>query len=92
MFDCGDGPPIVARYADCETQRRASFKKNIRFTRHVFDSEIRCTRPRLFVDLAQLRERENLITAAICQDRSIPIHELVQAAEMFDHIDARSLR
>src|SRR5438093_12016775 len=40
-------------------------------------------------DLAQFRERENLISAAIRQNWSIPIHEFVQAAIMFDHIQSR---
>src|SRR5438067_7428264 len=40
-------------------------------------------------DLAQFRERENLISAAIRQNWSIPIHEFVQAAKMFDHIQSR---
>ena len=43
----------------------------------------------LFRDLPQLRQRKNLITAAIGQNWSIPIHELVQSAEMLNNIDAR---
>lgn len=41
-------------------------------------------------DLAQFRERKNLITAAVSQDRSVPIHESVQSAKMFDHIESGS--
>ncbi len=40
-------------------------------------------------DFAQVRQRKNLVTAAIGQDRSVPIHEIVQAAEVFNHIQAR---
>src|SRR6266516_1554578 len=39
-------------------------------------------------DLPQLRERKNLISAAIGQDRAIPSHEPVKAAKMFDHIES----
>ncbi len=37
-------------------------------------------------DLAQLRERENLITAAIGQDWPVPVHKAMQAAEMPHHV------
>src|SRR5215472_6855862 len=41
-------------------------------------------------DLSQLREGKNLVPTAISQNRSIPVHEFMQAAEMLDHVDARS--
>ena len=40
----------------------------------------------LLRDLAQFRERENLVTAAISQDRPIPAHEAVKSAEMPNHL------
>ncbi len=40
-------------------------------------------------DLPQLRQRENLVTSAVGQNRPIPIHELMEAAEMFDHVEPR---
>ena len=40
-------------------------------------------------DLAQLRERENLITAAIGQDWPVPVHKAMQAAEMPHHLHSR---
>ena len=39
----------------------------------------------LFRDLANLRERENLVTAAVGQDRPVPVHEAMQSAEMPNH-------
>ena len=39
-------------------------------------------------DLSQFRQRKNLITAAVRQNRSIPIHELVKAAKMSDDIES----
>src|SRR5437762_672473 len=44
----------------------------------------------LFGDLAQLREGKNLVTAAIRQNRSVPIHEFVKSAKIPDHLDAGS--
>src|SRR6266545_2286558 len=41
-------------------------------------------------DLPELRERKNLVSAAIGQDRAIPAHEPVKAAEMFEHIESGS--
>ena len=43
----------------------------------------------LFRDLAQLRQRENLVTAAVGQDRPIPIHEPMQSAEFSNHVEPR---
>ena len=40
-------------------------------------------------NLSQFRQRKNLVTATVGQDRSVPIHELMQAAEMFDYFDSR---
>ena len=40
-------------------------------------------------DFAQLRERENLVSAAIGEDRPVPIHEFMQAAKMFDYVQPR---
>ncbi len=42
-----------------------------------------------FRDLPQLRQRKNLITAAIGQNWSIPIHKPMQPAEVFNHIEPR---
>ncbi len=39
-------------------------------------------------DLSQFCQRKNLVTATVSQDRSVPAHEFVQPAEMFDHIEA----
>src|ERR1043166_2308453 len=41
----------------------------------------------LFRNLARLRQREDLVTTAIGQNRSVPIHEPMQSAEMFDHVE-----
>src|ERR1700730_3599093 len=38
-------------------------------------------------DLAQLRQRKNLVAAAVGQDRAVPIHEFMQSTEMFNHIE-----
>ena len=43
----------------------------------------------LLRDFSQLRQRKNLVTAAIGQDGSVPVHKVVQAAKMFDHIESR---
>ena len=40
-------------------------------------------------DLANLRERENLVTAAIGQDRPVPVHEPMQPAEVPHHLHPR---
>src|SRR2546423_568567 len=38
-------------------------------------------------DLAQFRQRKNLVAAAVGQDRSVPIHEAMQAADRPDHLE-----
>src|SRR5205807_5130358 len=38
-------------------------------------------------NLAQLSQRKNLVTAAVGQDHPVPIHELMQTTEMFDHFN-----
>ena len=40
-------------------------------------------------DLAQLRQRENLETAAVGQNRPIPVHERVQSTKVPKHIEPR---
>ena len=44
----------------------------------------------LLLDSAQRGQREHLKSAAVGQDRSIPIHELVQAAHLTDNLVARA--
>ncbi len=39
-------------------------------------------------ELAQFCQRKNLVTAAVGQDRSIPIHKTVQPAKVSDHIES----
>src|SRR5207247_5747431 len=56
----------------------------------LFRSEMILKFDAVLSDLAQFRERENLISAAIRQNWSIPIHEFVQAAKIFDHIQSRA--
>src|SRR5256885_14945128 len=41
----------------------------------------------LVCDLAQLRQRKNLVTAAVGQDRPVPHHEIMKAAKMFDYLE-----
>src|ERR1700720_4191134 len=43
----------------------------------------------LFGDLAQLRQRKNLVAATVGENRTVPVHEPVQPAEMFDYINSR---
>ena len=43
----------------------------------------------LLGDLPEFREREHLEAAAVGQDRSLPAHEPVQAAELPHHFHAR---
>ena len=43
-----------------------------------------------FRDLPQLRQRKNLESAAVGQDRSVPGHEFVQAAQVADQLVART--
>jgi len=40
-----------------------------------------------FGDLSQFSKRENLIAAAVSQDRPVPIHEFVQTSEVFNHFN-----
>ena len=40
-------------------------------------------------ELAQFCQRKNLVTAAVGQDRSIPIHKTVQPAKVSEHIEPR---
>ena len=44
----------------------------------------------LLGDFAQLRERENLESTAVRQDRAVPRHELVQAPEAGDEFFPRT--
>src|SRR6266567_4691879 len=37
---------------------------------------------------AQFREREDLVTAAVGKNRSVPTHEIVQTAKMLDDLEA----
>jgi len=43
----------------------------------------------LLGDFAQLREREDLVPAAVRKNWAIPTHEIVQAAKMFDNVESR---
>jgi hypothetical protein len=43
----------------------------------------------LLVDLPELRQRHDLETTGVGQDRAIPVHELVQTAERRDPLGAR---
>ena len=44
----------------------------------------------LFRDLAHRAERKHLEAARVGQDRTVPAHELVQAAELVHHVHARA--
>src|SRR5262249_27991391 len=37
--------------------------------------------------LSMLREREDLVPAAVGENRSVPTHEIVQTAKMLDHVE-----
>ena len=43
-----------------------------------------------FFDLAKLCKRKHLEPAGICQYRSLPVHKLMQTAELFDDLIARA--
>jgi hypothetical protein len=51
--------------------------------------EMRLERHAVLADFAQLREAEDLKAAAVGQDRSVPPHEAVQAAQVADQFAAR---
>src|SRR6266513_1581449 len=44
----------------------------------------------LLGNLSQFRQRKNLVTAAVGQNRPVPIHERMQTAQMFDHLNPRA--
>src|SRR5216684_143633 len=70
--------------------RDVAAKRRLNFHRDFWSDE--CRRPvdvilkinAVLGDFAQLGERKDLVTAAIGQDWSIPIHEAMQSAKMPD--------
>ena len=52
--------------------------------------DVRTKLDAFLAQLANRREREDLIAAGVTQDCAIPRHELVDAAELLDQLHARS--
>src|SRR6201986_1544588 len=50
--------------------------------------EVRAEGHPLFADLAQIAQAEDLKAARVGEDRAIPGHELLHAAELADHVNA----
>src|SRR6266545_2879768 len=81
---------FIQHHCDVAAERRLNFHRDFRRNecRRAVDVILKM---HTFVrDLPELRERKNLVSAAIGQDRAIPAHEPVKAAEMFEHIESGS--
>ena len=51
---------------------------------------MRGERNAFLLDVAQLRQREHLKSAAVRQDRAVPVHKLMQAAHLLHYIVSRT--
>ena len=69
---------LVQHHCDIAPERRLNFHRDLGRNEGRRPIEMILKMDALVRDLAQLREREDLVTAAIGQDRPIPVHEAMQ--------------
>src|SRR5205823_10795379 len=81
---------FVEHHRDVAAECRLDFHRNLGRNECRLSIDVILKLGALLGDLAQLREGKNLVTTAIRQDRSVPIHEFVKSAKMRDHLDAGS--
>ncbi len=79
---------FIEHHRDIPAERRLNFHRYLRRYESARAVDVILKVDAFLGDLAQLRERENLISTAVGENRPIPIHEIVQAAKMLDHIEA----
>jgi len=83
-FGSGIGRAFVEDHDDVGTQRTLHGHGFFRPQKHHATVHWRLEFHAGFVDFADRRQAEYLKTARIGQDRSVPVHEAVQATVLFD--------
>ena len=80
---------FIEHHRDVAAERRLNFHCDLRRNERSRAVDVILEFHSLFGDFAQLHERENLIPAAVCENRPIPTHEIVQSAKMLDDVESR---
>src|SRR5215467_11098047 len=80
---------FIQHHCDIAAEFRLDFHCDLRRNERPAAVDVILEFDALFGDFAQFRERENLEPAAIRENGTIPAHEIVQAAKMFDDVESR---
>ena len=80
---------FIEHHRDVAAERRLNFHCDLRRNERPGAVDVILEFHAVLGDFAQLHERENLIPAAVGENRPIPTHEIVQAAKMLDDVESR---
>src|SRR5204863_7937966 len=79
---------LVQNHGDITAKRRLNLHRDFRANERRRSVEMILKSDALLGHLPQFRQGENLISAAVRQNRPGPIHELMKTAEVFDHFES----
>ena len=85
----GIGQAIIQNHHDVGAESRLNVDCNLRTEEMSAAVQVRLESHAVFADVAQRAQAENLISAAVGQDRPIPSHESMQSAESCDRFVSR---
>jgi len=80
---------VVEGHRDVGAERGLDLRHALGSEAHARAVDHRAERHTVGVDRARVGQAEHLVAAGIGQDRTVPIHEAVQAAELGDQLLAR---
>src|SRR5213082_2870188 len=81
---------FIQHHRDIAAERGLNFHRNFRRNKSRRPIDVILEMHALLRDLAQFRQRKNLVTAAVSQKRAIPIHKPMQSAKVPNHIESWS--
>src|SRR5437763_1065665 len=80
---------IISSNCGVASERSLDFHRDLRRNKCGRSVDVILKLNALLGNFSQLRQRKNLVTAAVGQNRPVPGHEFVETAEMFDHLNPR---
>src|SRR2546423_4662876 len=83
------GNALVEHHRDVAAERGLNFHCDLRRNERSRTVDVILKFNTFLSYFAQFREREDLVTAAVGKNRSVPTHEIVQSAKAFDHVESR---
>ena len=81
------GNAFIESHGDIAAERGLNFRRDLWRNERCCAVDVILKFNALVRDLAQLRERKDLVPTAIRQNRSVPTHEFVEATQMPDRVE-----